>query len=134
MNRYLQTLKKVIFSKSYFAGAAFFIMSIFSIGYADNLSNYQMIVEAYESNNPCINKIEGNKIVINPERVSLTEEGIFLEVAPSVLLELSHLFHDTEGVYVLSQDYYYCSNCRIKYLNPGTCRQCGRRLTRYRGV
>lgn len=134
MNRYLRILEKIIFSKSYFAGAAFFMMSICTIGHAHNISEYQMIVEAYKANNPCINTIQGNKIIINPAHISLSEEGIYLEITPSTSVELSYLLYDAEGMHILSKEYFYCSNCNIAYLNPGICRQCGKPLTRHRGI
>ncbi len=49
------------------------MMPIFAIGHADNVSKYQMIVEAYETNNPCINSIKGNRIVINPESTFIVQ-------------------------------------------------------------
>jgi|GEM_PF-3955939 len=110
------------------------LITLFCSAYASNAKSYSLLLQAHEEGDPCIVEIQEEKIFLFPERITISQAGIFLELNSFGPIPISNVYSGSEGIYVLSKPYYVCRKCNLSYYQPGNCRKCGGPLFKVQGI
>ncbi|NGX46866.1 MAG: hypothetical protein K1000chlam3_00233 [Chlamydiae bacterium] len=75
------------------------------------------------------------RVNLNPEKLSIREDGIFLITESYGEVALSNLQIDERGYYTICQIAYICTNCQNQYeQHPDTCDCCGSQEMDFVGI
>ncbi len=105
----------------------FVFISAFSITvYAGDFLENDLLVQLYNLQDSSILNVREGKYYLNSEKVSISDDRIFLISDIFGPLVLSCVVQDAEGMYVGLYDYYTCDNCGRSYQSqPNECDSCG---------
>ena len=102
-------------------------------------------MQLYETKDPSIISKEDNKFYLEPNRISVSEDGvIYLHSDLWGALPIQHISQDEEGLHTLMFCTYMCNKCGAQYrkqparcqkiINPKTKERCGSRSFRVIGL
>ena len=103
-----------------------FIAPIFANAYGRDFLEEPHLLQLYSLNDSSIKGIKEGKYYLNPTKISISEEGLYLHSDRFAPLALHRLFQDQNGVFVVSQYYQHrCNTCGAIYNNkPSECSVC----------
>lgn len=95
--------------------------------YGGNILETKLLMQLHRLQDSSISNVKNEKYYVNTDRISVSEEGIYLYSDYFGPIAMKHLLQDNEGVYVMGVfDYYRCNSCGRIYSSPPTkCDSCG---------
>ena len=110
--------------KNWFFLSILAVIAAFSQADGHYCSHWEKVVGDILANGEyCVQAEKGGKIYLNPENITVHEEGMYLDLNGRDAVPLSAVFSDEGGCFVLGKDYFgeppmpvYCPKC--KFFHP----------------
>ena len=102
------------------------MMLIFCVVHANDSLGKTNLSQLYDIHDSSIRELKHEKFYLNPERISVSENGILLQSECLGAISLQSLFQDNEGMYTMGLwRIYQCNGCPRQYNSPPAKCVCG---------
>lgn len=81
-----------------------FFLSMLALSSISASSNCEVLNEITANGNVCVERIEGGKIYLKPERIFSTNNGLYLDLNESDFILLTSINSDSRGCYLNRAD------------------------------